>query len=157
MRGRRFAWNMEAMQISDRKLEAVAPVDLPRVWPTIRSEIATVEAPDGFIPEDAYAMCRAGEAALFLLHVGDERIGWMILRLLGLDLHIWMLYAKPGYEPMSIFRADLMDIARKTTPHAARKLTFGSSRRGWEKVAPRHGFRVRHVTFECDVEPLNTA
>jgi hypothetical protein len=148
---------MESMPMPDRKLEAIAPADLQRVWPLIRDEVAIVEAPDGFIPEDAYAMCRAGDATLFLLHVDDERIGWMVLRLLGRDLHIWLLYARPGFDPMSVFRDDLMMIARNATPHPALKLTFGSSRRGWEKVAPRHGFRLRHVTFECDVDPLNAA
>jgi hypothetical protein len=145
------------MPISDRKLEAIAPADLSRVWPSIRDEVAAVEAPDGFIPEDAYAMCRSGEAALFLLNAEGVRIGWMVLRMLGRDLHIWLLHARPGFDPMTIFRDDLMMIARNATPHPALKLTFGSSRRGWERVAPRHGFRLRHVTFECDVEPLNTA
>lgn len=148
---------METMPITDRKLEAIAPANLPRVWPSIRDEITSVEAPDGFIPEDAYAMCRSGEATLFLLYVDGARIGWMVLRMLGRDLHIWLLYARPGFEPMTIFREDLMHIARNATPYPALKLTFGSARRGWERVAPQHGFRLRHVTFECDVEPLNAA
>lgn len=139
----------------DRKLDAVLPVDLPRVWPLIRDEVATVEAPDGFIPEDVYALCRSGEAALFLLHIDGERIGWTVLRLLGTDLHIWLLYAKPGYDPMTVFRNDLMEIARGAKPNPARKLTFGSARRGWEKIASRHGFKVRHVTYECEIDPLN--
>ncbi|VVE57752.1 hypothetical protein [Pandoraea anhela] len=135
----------------DRKLTAVAPTDLPRVWPEIRSEIASVESPDGFIPEDAYAACKAGDAVLFLLTVDGERIGWMVLRLLGADLHIWLLYASHGHDPMTVFRDDLMAIAKGSNP-PARKLTFGSSRRGWGKVAPKHGFRVRNVVYECDVD-----
>ncbi|WP_242560136.1 MULTISPECIES: hypothetical protein [Pandoraea] len=135
----------------DRKLTAVAPADLPRIWPEIRCEVASVESPDGFIPEDAYAMCKAGEAVLFLLSVDDERIGWMVLRLLGTDLHIWLLYARPGHDPMTVFRGDLMTIAKGANP-PARKLTFGSSRPAWGKVAPKHGFRVRNVVYECDVD-----
>lgn len=135
----------------DRKLTAVAPADLSRVWPEIRSEVASVESPDGFIPEDAYAMCKAGEAVLFLLSVDDERIGWMVLRLLGTDLHIWLLYARPGHDPMTVFRGDLMTLAKGANP-PARKLTFGSSRPAWGKVAPKHGFRVRNVVYECDVD-----
>jgi hypothetical protein len=143
------------MPMPDRKLEAVAPAELSRVWPLIRDEVGKVEAPDGFIPEDAYAMCRAGDATLFLLHVDGERIGWMVLRLLGRDLHIWLLYARPGFDPMTVFRADLMEIARRITPHPALKLTFGSTRPGWRRAAPKHGFRMRHVTYECEVDPLN--
>jgi len=146
---------METMSISDRKLIAVPPGDLGRIWPQIRSEVASVEAPDGFLIEDVYAMCRSGEAALFVLNVDGERIGWTVLRLLGRDLHIWLLYAKPGFDPMSVFRPHLMDIARTATPLPALKLTFGSARKGWAKVAPKHQFRVRHTTFECDVESLD--
>lgn len=140
------------MPISDRKLIAIPPADLAQVWPSIREEVASVEAPDGFIPEDAYAMCKANEATLFTLAVDGGHVGWMILRKLGTDLHIWMLYARPGFDPMTVFRADLMQIARDA---GASKLTFGSSRRGWEKVASHHGFHVRHVTYECDLDALN--
>ncbi|MBB2999653.1 hypothetical protein FHX57_001984 [Paraburkholderia tropica] len=142
------------MSSADRKLTAIAPADLARVWPTIRAEVASVEAPEGLIPEDVYAMCRAGEATLFMLHVAGLRIGWTVLRLIGRDLHIWLLYAEPGFDPMSIFRDDLMAVARGATPYPALKLTFGSTRRGWSRVAPRHGFKVRHTTYECDVDSL---
>lgn len=145
---------MEAMPISDRKLMAIPPADLAKVWPLIRDEVASVEAPDGFIPEDVYALCRSAEATLFVLLIDGERIGWTVLRLLGRDLHIWLLYAKAGFDPMTVFRPHLMDIARNATPQPALKLTFGSSRKGWFRVAPKHRFRVRQTTFECDVETL---
>lgn len=137
------------MSHSDRKLEAIAPADLSSVWPLIREEVAAVEAPDGFIPEDAYAMCRANEATLFLLHVNGGRAGWMVLRILGADLHIWLVYAENGHDVLTVFRPDLMEIARTAR---ARKITFGSTRRGWERVAPQHGFKLRQVVYECDVD-----
>lgn len=134
----------------NRKLEAIAPADLSRVWPLIRDEVATIEAPEAFIPEDVYATCRANESTLFMLYADDVRIGWMVLRKIGSDLHIWLVYARNGFDVMSLFRPDLMEIARGS---GTRKLTFGSTRRGWERVAPHHGFKLRQVVYECDVEP----
>jgi len=131
------------------KLEAVAPSELGAVWPLIRDEVAGIEAPDHFIPEDIYCACKTGESTLFLLSVDGKRIGWMVLRLLGSDLHVWMLKADSGNDVLSLFRAELMNVARAAK---ATMLTFGTKRRGWDRVAPGHGFQLRQVVYECSVD-----
>jgi hypothetical protein len=136
--------------MSDKNLLPVAPADLREIWLQIRAEVATVEAPEGLLPEDVYASCRSAEATLFLLMVDGQRIGWMVLRKLGYDLHVWLLYAKPGYDPLALFEQEMMEMARRAD---TRKITFGSARRGWEKYALKHGCRVRMVVYERDVAP----
>jgi hypothetical protein len=132
------------------KIVAVAPADLATVWPLIREELDTVEKPDGFISEDVYAMCKTGNAAFFFLEVDDKRAGWMVLRLMQPDLHIWMVRADNGYDVMTTFRPQLMEMARGAN---AQKLTFGSTRKAWAKVASEHGFKMRMIVYEINVEP----
>lgn len=138
----------------EKKLIAIAPIDLPRFWPEIRDEVATIDIPDGMISEDAYAMCRQNAATLFYLMLDDKRVGWMICRLALPDLHIWMLKAENDYDVMREFRPELMEIARGAK---AKTLTYGSMRQAWAKVAPKHGFKMRMVVYECPVDPDPTS
>lgn len=133
------------------KLIAVAPADLATVWPSIRHEAETIEAPDGFIPEDAYAMCKSSQSTLFFLEVDDKRVGWMIARLSLPDLHIWMLKADAGYDVMRMFRDQLMELARGAK---AVNLTYGSTRKAWAKVAVEHGFKIRMIVYATPVDPI---
>jgi hypothetical protein len=138
----------KSIQVLERKLEAIAPKNLGAIWPSIRDEVMSIDSPD-CIAEDVYSECKANHASLFLIHVNGERIGWMVLKVIGgVDLHIWMLHAKNGYDVLTVFRDDLMDMAGKANVQA---LTFGTKRRGWDKVAPKHGFTVRSTIFECPV------
>ncbi|PRH10977.1 hypothetical protein C6T61_07335 [Burkholderia multivorans] len=139
------------MQMSDRKLIVVPPAELRDVWPTIRGQFDEIPMSDGTIPEEVFFACMNGSAVLCLLFVDGERVGWMVIHLIGRDFHIWLLWARNGFDVMSVFRADLMQMARVA---GARMLTFGSSRRGWEKVAGHHGFKMRSTTYECPVDDL---
>jgi hypothetical protein len=136
--------------MEQKHLMAVAPDMLSVVWPQIREEVATIEAPDGFLPEDVYAMCKSNGATLFLLMVGEKRVGWMVCRLQVPDLHIWQLKADAGYDVMTTFRDQLMDLARHAN---ATKVTYGSTRKAWAKVAPDHGFKMRMIVYETGVDP----
>lgn len=144
---------MEGMQVSDRELIIVQPHDLRDVWPAIREELLSMSPADGVIPEEVYMACAQGSAALCMLHVDGRRVGWMVLRHLTRDFHIWLLWAQNGYDVMAVFRADLMAMARAA---GASVLTFGSSRRGWERVAGFHGFKVRSTVYECSIDDLTT-
>ena len=132
-----------------KNLLVVDPIELSKVWPLIRDEVATIETPDGFIPEDVYNVCKQGGGTLFLLMIDGKRVGWTVVRLMLPDLHIWQLKADNGYDVMETFRPELMELARGAR---ATKLTFGSTKQAWAKVAPKHKFRLRMVVYECDVE-----
>lgn len=132
-----------------KSLLAIAPNDLPKYWPEIREEVATIETPDGLIPEDVYSACRQGQATLFFLQIDGKRIGWMVVRGIGTDLHIWQVKAQIGYDVLRVFRPELMQLARNAN---ATKLTYGSTRQGWNKIAAQHGFKVRMVVYESLID-----
>lgn len=133
-----------------KKLVAVPIADLPKVWPSLRAGIAEMDNPEQVIPEEIYAALYCNQATLFLLTVNGANIGFMVIRIIKpADCHIWLLHAENGYESLNIFRDDLMGIAKLA---GASKLTFGSRRKAWQKVAVEHGFNVRMITYECPVQ-----
>lgn len=132
-----------------KRLIAIQPNDLSLVWPEIRAEVATIETPDGLIPEDVFMACKSNNAVLFMLQVGEKRVGWMVVRNFGTDLHIWQLRADNGYEVMTSFRSQLMEIARNA---GCTKITYGSTRKAWATVAPQHGFKMRMIVWEAPVD-----
>lgn len=134
-----------------KTLVAISPNDLSHIWPEIRAEVATIETPDGLIPEDVFMACKSNNAVLFMLNVGQKRVGWMVVRNFGTDLHIWQLRADNGYEVMTSFRPQLMEIARNA---GCTKITYGSTREAWNKVSKQHGFKIRMVVYECPVDSL---
>lgn len=134
-----------------KRFEAIQPGKLSEVWPLIREEVASIETPDNLIPEDVYFACKANSATLFLLHVDNVRIGWLVLRLIEPDLHIWQLHAEPGFDVMRLFRDELMDVARRAN---ARMLTYGSMRKAWQKIASEHGFTPRMTVYECPIDSI---
>lgn len=137
-----------------KQIIAVQPAQLSEIWPQIREEVAAIECPDDFIPEDVFFHCKSNQATLFLLIVDGKRIGWMVLRQMGTCLHIWQLHAENGYDVMSQFRDELMEVARRA---GCVKLTYGSSRKAWQKVAPSHGFKMQIVVWECPVDAPKAA
>lgn len=129
---------------------AVAPNQLNSIWPDIRDQVLTLETPDEMIAEDVFLHCKTGQASLFLLLVDDKRVGWMVLRQIGNAIHIWQLYADNGYDVLHQFRDELMGIARGV--QGATKITYGSSRAAWQKVAPKHGFKMQIIVYECPID-----
>lgn len=132
-----------------KQVLAVAPNQLSEVWPQIRKEVMEIETPDDMIAEDVFLHCKTGQASLFLLMVDGKRVGWMVLRQMGNAIHIWQAHGQNGYDILTQFRDELMGIARGAN---AVKLTYGSSRAAWQKVAAKHGFKMQIVIYECPVE-----
>lgn len=126
-------------------LQAVPPLRLKDYWPSIREAVASIEQPDHGIPEEIYAMCFTNGATLFRLMKDDQQIGYMVVRMIPPDLHIWQVSAENGYEVLKLFRSALLKLA---TDAGARAITFGSSRKAWQKVAAEHGFVPRMVVYE---------
>lgn len=122
---------------------------LKEIWPRIRGKLSEIETPDDVIPEEVYAMCITNQATLFMLMVDGKEVGFMVCRLIAPDFHIWLLHADNGYEVLTQFREQLMEIAKKT---GSQNITFGSRRRAWQQVAASHGFNVRMIVYACPVQ-----
>lgn len=110
--------------------------------------LATKCGTDGWIPEDVYAICAAGHAALY---VNDGPwVGFAVLQVLpnytGRRLHAWVVHCVVDPDQ---FIGRVRDIARAA---GCQKITFSSPRKGWmRKRAERLGFAPTMVLFEQEV------
>ena len=133
-------------------LVTVPPEQLAAVWPRLRDSIISIEQPDGWLPEDVYCAVKMGGASLYLVMVNDIEVGFLVLRALqdfdGPRLHIWILHAYSDADVMAEFSDKLDDLARQIK---ATRITFGTTRRGWEKVAPRYHFSVRETIWKREI------
>lgn len=136
-----------------RKLVPVPPAQIGAVWPRLRDPMASIESPDGWIAEDVYCALRNGTATLYLVVIDEEEAGFVVLRSIGgfdgQRLHIWLLHARSGVDVMAEFSDELDNIARSIN---ASIITFGTTRRGWAKVAPRHHFTVRETVYQRKIK-----
>lgn len=133
-------------------IKLLTPIELKAMWPRMREPVATLETPDGFIPEDVYLQCMTGDAVFGLLMADDFEMGFAVFKGIQDDLHIWQLKSfssRSDVQIMKDFRPALMEWG-KTIKKTY--LTFGSTRPGWNKVAPAHGFKLRMAVFECPIE-----
>lgn len=129
---------------------AVPVHELPAIWPKVRPllhRMADRIGTDGWIPEDVYAICAAGNASLY---VNDgEWIGFAVLQVVpnytGRRLHAWVVHCEADPEP---FMERVREIARKT---GCQKITFASPRKGWERRCARLGFRPTMTMYEQEV------
>jgi len=131
----------------------IAPTQVSAVWPRLRAPMREIESPDGWIVEDVYFALVSGAATLYLLEVDGKEVGFVVLRSLadfdGKRLHIWILYSRSDADVMAEFSDDLDAICRGI---GASRITFGTTRRGWARVAPRYHFTVRETVYERKIK-----
>lgn len=136
-----------------RSLKPVAPAQIGAVWPRLRTPMAEIESPDGWIVEDVYCTLRQGGASLYLVDIDGEEVGFVVLRQFndydGPRLHIWLLHSRSDVDVMAEFSDELDNIARQIN---ASTITFGTTRRGWAKVAPRYHFSVRETVYQRKIK-----
>ena len=133
-------------------IKMLTPAELKSMWPRMREPVASLEAPDGFLPEDVYLQCMTGEAVFGLLMADYFEMGFAVFKGIGYDLHIWQLKSFSSRSDVQIlkdFRPALMAWGKSIQKT---HLTFGSTRPGWNKVAPANGFVLRMVIYECPIE-----
>lgn len=135
------------------RLVSVGGGELSAVWPQLRERVAGISSGDGWLPEDVYCTLRAGGASLHLIEVDGVEVGFLVLRVIpdfdGARLHLWLLHAESDIDVMAEFSDELDAMARAVQ---ATRLTFSTTRRGWERVAPRYAFTVRETVFERKVK-----
>lgn len=137
----------------EKEFFAIPPQAVQSVWPLIKDDMAKIDNPDETPIEEVYYMLKTNMATLFMLHMKGERIGFVVLRVILPDLHIWLTHAKNGYDALKVFRPELMQVARNA---GAKDVTFGSRRKAWQQVSGEHGFKTRSITYFCPVDPPGT-
>lgn len=135
---------------AEAQLIAINASEVRAVWPQYRGILETIPRPDGWMPEDIFALVMFGSATLFEIVEQGCTVGLLVLRVLnefdGNRLHIWALHATAApFDVMTRFSTELDDIGRRAN---CQRLTFESTRAGWAKVGPKHGFTVRSTIWQ---------
>jgi hypothetical protein len=104
---------------------------------------------DGWIPEDVYFALKTNGASLYMVTIDGKEHGFLVLKAItdfdGVRLHIWVLHSHSKVNLMAEFSDELDAIGKSIN---ASRLTFSSTRKGWEKTAPRHGFCIRETVWQ---------
>lgn len=150
------AINDAPARILTGSFEAVPQTGLRDAWAFVRPALATMDRPDGWLPEDVYMTLRSNGATLYMIHdETGQKAGFFILRVLhdfdGPRLHIWILHATDAdFDVMAAFSEDLERLARGV---GAVRITFSTNRPGWHRKAPAYNFAPREITYERPVPP----
>lgn len=125
-------------------LKIVLPSEVKDCWGNIRPELLKMGETDGWIPEDVYAFLIGGHATLYVNDGAWQ--GFVILQLLPnyseKRLHIWIA---AGWGDMLSYRDEVVEIAKQS---GAKRITFESPRRAWEKAGPKYGFEPKRTIYE---------
>jgi hypothetical protein len=145
-------------QLQPRPPEAtfawVQPDDIGDVWDTIRDGLEEVARHgDHWRPEDVYMALRQGQTNLHLARVDGQYAGFVIATPArgydGPTLHVWAVYAVRGFPRL---HAECFAQLRSwAADMKARRITFTSPRKGWERLGKRFGFVPGLTIFECEV------
>jgi hypothetical protein len=126
------------------QLKYVNPNELKQVWNQIKPSLCNISELGGdWIPEDAYCDIKIGKAQLYLAIKDNYFIGYVILQVFNTTLHIWAAY---GNNVLEDGLKEIIDLAHQMN---AKEITFSSYRKGFEKVAPKLGFKPYTWRFEC--------
>ena len=136
-----------------KNFTAVAPAKLREVWAKVLPGLNKIEKPDGFINEDVYVSLLSGSTVLFMLEVDDVDAGWVMLEKVEefgkKRLHIWLCFSDANKNILSVFDEDVTNVAKDI---GASSISFGSTQRFWERVAPKHGFHPRETIYVRPIE-----
>lgn len=136
-------------------LEYVNLSDLQKSWLLIREGMQKVcdHSGDSWIPEDAYMSLRNNQSTLHIGYLNGEYVGFLILTPSqsydGPTLHIWATYSKAN--DFCVFENGIDTIKQYANNLNAKRITFMSPRKGWEKHGSKLGFKPRTTQFAMEV------
>jgi hypothetical protein len=122
------------------KFQHVPVSDLRGVWPCVRSNLLHIldKSPEDWIPEDVYTEIVTTRSLLFMAMENGHPVGGAVVRPQGKTLLTWAAWGVHGLRDDAM--SGLREIARNLQ---CTELMFETKRRGWDKVAPKLGFRPR--------------
>ena len=133
----------------------VAPDDVTLIWDLILPGLEAVsQHGDHWRTEDVYLSLRQGQAALHLAFVDGQYGGFIVtLPSRGFDgpvLHVWAVYAVPRMR--RVHEECFKKLRELADSIKARRITFTSPRKGWERLGEKFGFAPTLTIFECEVD-----
>jgi hypothetical protein len=141
-------------RVPQATFEWIAQDAVHDVWETVREGLEEVSRyGDHWIPEDVYMALRQGQANLHIARVDGCYAGFIVAMPSrawdGPVLHVWAVYAVPGFPRLR--RECFAKLREFALDMHAKRITFTSPRKGWEKLGRVFGFEPRLTIFECEV------
>jgi hypothetical protein len=128
------------------ELKYVNPQELKQVWSQIKPSLTEISELGGdWIPEDAYCDIKVGKAQLYLCIKDSYFIGYIVTQLLNNSLHVWAAYSN-SHDILSEGLTEIVKIAHNMN---VKEITFSSYRKGFEKIAPKLGFKPYTWILNC--------
>jgi hypothetical protein len=132
----------------------IKPDDVTHEWDLILPGLEVVaQHGDHWRPEDVYMALRQGAANLHVIRTGGRYSGFIVAKpSYGYDgpvLHVWAAYAVPGMP--SLRKATRDQLRQWARDMGARRITFTSPRKGWERLVRQLGFEPTLTIYEQEV------
>lgn len=133
----------------------IPPTDLGTVWDQVKPGLAAVRAKsnDSWREEDVYMSCKQGHSTFHIGTVDGEYAGFLVLTPTqsfdGPVLHIWLTYSEA--RDFCVFENGIEFIKECAVKMNAKRITFFSPRKGWERHGEKIGFKVRTTQFALEV------
>ena len=126
----------------------VNPQELRNWWVFVRPGLEEIlkKSPESWIPEDVYTDCMNGRSMLWVFSVDDQAVGFAVLEPKGDALHCWCGWANSvGY-----FESAVKCVSEIAKAGGSRYVTFESWRSGWNRIAPKFGFKPKSWVKEIE-------
>jgi hypothetical protein len=125
-------------------LQYIPPNNLRQVWSQIKPSLEDMAKRSTWIVEDAYCDLKEGRANLYLTIEDKYFTGYIITQTLGDKLHIWAAYNNKN----DVLVDGLEAVKELAKEQGLSEITFISPRKGWDKVAPKIGFKPSQWVYK---------
>jgi len=125
-------------------LQYIPPSNLRQVWSQIKPSLEDMAKRSTWIVEDAYCDLKEGRANLYLTIEDKYFTGYIITQTLGDKLHIWAAYNNKN----DVLVDGLEAVKELAKEQGLSEITFISPRKGWDKVAPKIGFKPSQWVYK---------
>ena len=124
----------------------INPQELRNWWKFVKPGLEDIlkKSPESWIPEDIYADCYSGRAMLWVFSVDKYPVGFVVLANRGDALHCWCGWA----NSVGHFKSAVECVSEIAKAGGSKFVTFESWRSGWERLAPKFGFKPRTCVKE---------
>ena len=136
-------------------LSKIAEDDLQFVYEDIEEKLRYIikKSYSDWVPADIYVALKNKEADLYIGYEKDKNVGFLITSTQqnhggGPTLYVWAAYQDPKCD-YSKDGFDLLD--RLANQLHADNIEFQTSRKGWSKVAPKHGYELVSYVYRKEL------
>lgn len=134
----------------------ISPAEIHKHWETIKpgvEKVSKLQGTVGWLVEDVYSAVKTGLAHLHLCMRDGTYVGFIVTtndqHVIGVVLTVWIAYSTIDQAD---FHEMIMEKLKEWAKNInARSIRFISPRTGWERMAPKLGFKYISSIYELEV------